>query len=152
MGIDFDQYKKDMQNLANENGLLGKQMRSAMNAGNSKKYDELCKKYTENIEAQEGYAAEFKANGINCDNSIEQQKVAKRNLNIDMRDKMNENNSHEKASKYANAVKEDEKRAVTEQSKNSSQKMEMYGVSSEQVEKEKIEQAEQRQKYLGNTR
>lgn len=161
-GNEMNEIKDHMQNLEHENDRLSREMDSAVQKGNTKKYDELSQKYTNNIKAQEGISSELKANGVQHDNSVTQQKINKQNLDIDMRNKMAEKvqkaeekgkepNAKDKANleKYQQDVRKDERQALEEYDNRKLKEMESYGVSQEAIDKERENMEKSRNRLLG---
>lgn len=158
-GNEMNEIKQHMKNLELENKTLSNEMDKAIQKGDTKKYDELNQRYSNNIKAQEGISNELKINGIQNDNTIMQQKVIKQNLDIDMRNKMAEKiqkveskgkkpNTKDEANfkKYQQDVRNDERQALEEYDNKKLNDMESYGVSPEAInqEREKMEQARNR--------
>ena len=123
----MNEIQDHMHDLEHENERLSREMDRAVQKGDTKKYDELNQKYSNNIKAQEGISSELKTNGIQHDNTIMQQKIDKQNLDIDMRNKMAEKvqkaeskgkeaNAKDKANleKYQQSVRKDERQALEE--------------------------------------
>ena len=161
-GSDLSKVTEKMDEYKYENQDLGRQMDKAIAKGDTRKYDELSQKYETNIKAQEGIAAGLKMNGIEYENTIERQKIEKRNLDMDMRDKMQEkiSQAQEKGKqpsekdmadleKYSKISKDEERKALEEIDKRKLKEMESYGISAEEIEKERQQRENARNRLLG---
>ncbi len=96
-GNEMNEIKSYMESLEHENEVLSRETDRAVEKGDTKRYDELNQRYSNNIKVQEGISSELRTNGIQHDNTIAQQKIAKQNLDIDMRNKMAEKFKKQKA-------------------------------------------------------
>ncbi len=161
-GSDLSKVTEKMDEYKYENQDLGRQMDKAIAKGDTRKYDELSRKYETNVKAQEGIAAELKMNGIEHENTIERQKIEKRNLDMDMRDKMQEkiSQAQEKGKKpsekdmadlekYSKISKDEERKALEEIDNRKLKEMESYGISAEEIEKERQQRENARNRLLG---
>jgi len=161
-GNEMNEIKDHMRDLEYDNERLSNEMDRAVQKGDTKKYDELNQKYTNNIKAQEGISNELKTNGIQHDNTIMQQKISKQNHDIDMRNKMAEKvekaeskgkepNAKDKANleKYQQSVKNDERQALEEMDNRKLKEMESYGVSKEAIDRERENMERSRNRLLG---
>lgn len=161
-GNEMNEIRDHMQDLEHENERLSREMDRAVQKGDTKKYDELNQKYSNNIKAQEGISSELKTNGIQHDNTIMQQKINKQNLDIDMRNKMAEKvqkaeskgkeaNAKDKANleKYQQSVRKDERQALEEIDNRKLKEMESYGVSQEAIDRERENMERSRNRLLG---
>lgn len=158
----IDQMSEKIDQYEMENRDLARQMDDAVRKGNTHKYDELSQKYATNVKAQEGIAAELKMNGIEKNNTIERQKIEKRNLDLDMRDKMQEKvaqaenkgkqpnkKDQENLDKYSQIARDEERKALEEIDKRKLQKMDEYGISTEEIDKERQQMEQARNRLLG---
>ena len=158
----MNEIQDHMHDLEHENERLSREMDRAEQKGDTKKYDELNQKYSNNIKAQEGISSELKTNGIQHDNTIMQQKINKQNLGIDMRNKMAEKvqkaeskgkeaNAKDKANleKYQQSVRKDERQALEEIDNRKLREMESYGVSQEAIDRERENMERSRNRLLG---
>lgn len=164
-GNAMNEIQDHMNDLEYENERLSNEMYNAVQKGDTKKYDELHQKYTNNIKAQEAISSELKANGIEHNNTIMQQKVSKQNHDIDMRNKMAEKvekstskgkepNAKDVANleKYQQSVKNDERQALEEIDNRKLKEMESYGVSKEAIDRERENMERSRNHLLGEER
>lgn len=161
-GNEMNEIQDHMYDLEHENERLSREMDRAVQNGDTKKYDELNQKYSNNVKAQEGISAELKTNGIQHDNTIMQQKINKQNLDIDMRNKMAEKvekaeskgkkaNAQDKENleKYQQSVRKDERQALEEIDNRKLKEMESYGVSQEAIDRECENMERSRNRFLG---
>lgn len=161
-GNEMNEIRDHMHNLEHENERLSREMGRTVQKGDTKKYDELNQKYSNNIKAQEGISSELKTNGIQHNNTIMQQKINKQNLDIDMRNKMAEKvekaeskgkeaNAKDKANldKYQQSVRKDEHQALEEIDNRKLKEMESYGVSQEAIDRERENMERARNRLLG---
>lgn len=161
-GNDMDKLQSEMKDLERENRGLSMEMDKAVAKGDTRKYDDLSRRFETNVKAQEGISSQLKTNGIDHDNTTERQKIEKRNLDMDMRDKMDEKikqaeskgkqpNERDLADyqKYADISKAEERQALEEIDNRKLKQMESYGISSEQIEKERQQMEQSRNRLLG---
>lgn len=161
-GNEMNELQENIHSLENENKRLGYEMENAIEKGDTRKYDELNQKYVNNIKAQEGISSDLKANGIEFEDTIAQQKISKQNHDIDMRNKMAERvqkaeskgkeaSEKDKANleKYQQSVRDDERQALEEYDNKKLKEMESYGVSQEAIARERENMERSRNRLLG---
>lgn len=136
-----DEKRDKIEELQHNNDELSKKMDNAVKKGDTRSFDEHRATYQKNIEKQERYGNELKQEGESYKDTVHQQKVAQKDLDIDMRDKFGEKIQNGKANekdkeafqKYSEQTKKSEIDLVKYQNQKSIESMRERGCSEEQI-------------------
>lgn len=149
-----------LENLKAENDRLADKMHAAAEKGDSKAYDEARQKYETNIKAQDGLSGWMKQNGIEHENTTTKQNIQKQHLDNDMADKYakkiaekeskgKQPTAQEKAQyeKYMKQTRQTEQENLKRYDDKKLEDMKNYGLSEEEINKERKEMEHQRERY-----
>lgn len=166
--MEYDQRRAfsdhDMQNgmreLEAKNEGLSREMNSAEQKGDVKRYDQLRSQYEKNINAQDQMSREMRENGVECRDTVQQQRDDLYGHDIHMRDKMNQKVAEQtakgktvseedraNAEKYSKQVKKDEVENVKWQGNRTIESMRSRGASEEEI-KAQQEKNEESVRYV----
>ncbi len=148
---DLDAKKEDLEKLKRQNEGISRDMHRAVEKGDTKKFDELSKKYETNVKAQEGMCKEFRTNGIRHEDTTYRQRVDLKNQNNDMADKFRNSSKpkdQENAKKYMGKTRECEQKEMKKKDDEAlEKKRNTYGISEEEINKERHEREHDRERY-----
>ena len=162
-GKDFkyaDQQVDKLDELKAENEQLADKMHSAARRGDGAAYDKYRQQYETNIKAQDGISKSLKDKGVQHENTTQRQNITKQHLDNDMADKYAEKmqkaeqkgkqpDARDKAQyeKYMKQTRNSEQENLKRMDDKKLEKMETYGVSQEEIQKERKEMEQQRERY-----
>jgi len=137
---------QEVENLQAKNEDLSRRMSKAVEKGDTKTYDSLRSQYDKNISMQEQMGKRLKSDGVEYKDTVQQQRIDKQNLDIDMRNKMADKvakqtekgkpvkqEDREALEKYSKHVKQDEIENVKKQNQQKIESMRERGASEQEI-------------------
>lgn len=151
---------REVENLQTKNEDISRKMSQAAEKGDTRTYDSLRSQYDKNIAMQEQMGKRLKEDGIDYKDTLQQQRIDKQNLDIDMRNKVAEKvakqtekgkpvkqEDREALDKYSTHVKHDEIENVKKQNQQKIDGMRARGASEQEIAYQK-EQNERDEKWV----
>ena len=149
-----------LEGLKRENDMLEHKMHQAVESGNTKAYDEARQRFETNIKAQDSLSKQMKMDGIEHENTTTTQNIHKQQLDEDMAGKMRERieertskgkqpnpKDQENFQKYSGKASESMQENLKRYDDAKLDKMQSYGLSEEEIAKERREMEHQRERY-----
>ena len=156
----YEQKTDKLEDLKAENSRLADKMNQAANKGDTKAYDAARQQYETNIKAQDALSRQMKENGIPHENTTTQQNIQKQHLDNNMADKFAEKMQRqtdkgkepskadkEQYDKYMKQTRQSEQENLKRYDDKKLDNMKNYGLSEEEINKERKEMEHQRERY-----
>ena len=148
-----DELQASMKSLENENSEIYGRMEKAAQSRNVGEYSYQRKQFERNIEVQETMKSQLKYDGIQCEETINQQRNDKLNADINMRNNLQDWVANREATgkavpqemknasnEYAQIVKKDEIEVVKKQNEQSIEALREKGASEQEISNTRDEQ------------